>query len=113
VIFGVRGPSIYRGREVRGLGYEGVVEETVSTIHAQELPPTYTNSFPTFNNCAIFMKPPRLKAETVLEISPKDLEVVLELLGFEKFISPFNVLQYPVLLLFSQHLDLEKNIINI
>jgi len=33
----------------------------------------------------------------------KELEAVLGLLGFEKFVSPFNVLQYSILLLFSQH----------
>jgi len=41
---------IYRGWEVRGLGCEGVVEETTSTIHAQELPPTFTKWFSTFKN---------------------------------------------------------------
>jgi len=45
VIFGVRGAFIYREWEVRGLGCEGVVEETASTIHAQ---PTFTKWFSTF-----------------------------------------------------------------
>jgi len=52
---------IYRGWEVRGLGCEGVVEETISTIHAQELPPTSIKRFSTFKIVATFMNP-RLKA---------------------------------------------------
>ena len=50
-----RGASIYREWEVRGLGYEGVVEETASTIHAQVVAPNIHKVVLNVQNAATFM----------------------------------------------------------
>jgi len=98
------GAPIYRGWEVRGLGCEGVVEETASTIHAQELPPTSTKWFSTFKNTTTFTNP-RLKASRRHPPAGKIFKKSKSNFGavkVRKIRFPFNFLQYPILLLFSQ-----------
>jgi len=67
VIFGGVGVPIYREWEVRGLGCEGVVEETASTIHAQVVSPNVHKVVLNVQNVATFMSP-RLK---LLKLHPK------------------------------------------
>jgi len=92
---------IYRRWEVRGLGCEGVVEETASTIHAEVVASNVHKVVLNVQNAATFMNP-RLKLLKLHPFPPHNMQrwllerflksVVVGLLGFESF--RFSLFQF-------------------